>query len=403
LPNKSYSRRKFLGNIAAGSTGVAVASLPAGRSASAVGSVADPPYPVTMVSYPLDMAGGKLPLKNGKVVTTDDIPKQDQEKLQNFSPTLKLQQCRSLEEFHREVVDAHVIFADFTRQDFAAAKQLRWIQARSAGVEEFVAWPELVESPVVLTNMQRIYAPGISETAMGLILSLAHGLNQYAVLTSQHVWKPVDDAFMNALSAHRFGAARDQPWTMTDSLREISGFTMGIVGLGGIGTDTAYRAHYGFGMKILAVDPKPLPKPAFVAELHSVDWLPKMVPRVDVLVCAAPHTKESTQLLNESVFRAMKPTAYFINMSRGPLVDTPALVRALKEGWIAGAGLDVTDPEPLPPDHPLWTAGNVIITSHTSGHSDPSIQRGIDLLSENVRRYVNGLPLLHVVDKQRGY
>ena len=108
-------------------------------------------------------------------------------------------------------------------------------------------------------------------------------------------------------------------------------------------------------------------------------------------------------MLNESIFRAMKPTAYFINVSRGTLVDTPALVRALKEGWIAGAGLDVTDPEPLPPDHPLWTAGNVIITSHTSGHSDPSIQRALDLFCENVRRYVNGLPLLNVVDKQRGY
>jgi phosphoglycerate dehydrogenase-like enzyme len=190
---------------------------------------------------------------------------------------------------------------------------------------------------------------------------------------------------------------------MTDSLREISGLTMGMVGLGGIGTDTAYRAHYGFGIRILAVDPKPLPKPVFVEELHALDWLPKMVQKVDVLLCAAPHTKVSGHMLNESVFRAMKPTAYFINMSRGPLVDTPALVRALKEAWIAGAGLDVTDPEPLPPDHPLWTAGNVIITSHTSGHSDPSVQRALDLFCENVRRYVNGLPLLHVVDKQRGY
>jgi phosphoglycerate dehydrogenase-like enzyme len=128
-----------------------------------------------------------------------------------------------------------------------------------------------------------------------------------------------------------------------------------------------------------------------------------MVPQVDVLLCAAPHTKESVGMINESIFRAMKPTAYFINASRGTLVDTPALVRALKEGWIAGAGLDVTEPEPLPPEHPLWTAGNVLITSHTSGHSGPSIVRALDLFSENVRRYVNGLPLLNVVDKVRGY
>jgi phosphoglycerate dehydrogenase-like enzyme len=403
VPNKSYSRRKFLGNIAAGSAGAALASLPEGHSASAAGAAVDPPYPVTTVSYPLFSASGSLPLENIKIVTTDVIPKPDEEKMLSYSPTLRLHQCRSFAEFHREVVDAHVIFADFTREDFANAKQLRWVQSRAAGVYELCSWPELVQSPVVLTNMQRIYSPGISETAIGLMLALAHGINKYALQTSKHIWEPVDEPFMKALSARRFGNGRDEPWNMTDSLREISGFTLGAVGLGGIGTDTAYRAYYGFGMRILAVDPKPLPKPTFVEELHSLDWLPKMVPQVDVLVCAAPHTNESNRMLNESIFRAMKPTAYFINMSRGTVVDTPALVRALKEGWIAGAGLDVTDPEPLPPDHPLWTAGNVIITSHTSGHSDASIQRALDLFSENVRRYVNGLPLLHVVDKQRGY
>ena len=401
MPRATYSRRKFLGNVAAGSTGAALATLPGGHAASA--AVADPPYPLTMVSYPLSMASGSLPLENVKIVTTDIIPQPDVEKLQSFSPTLNLKQCNGFDEFHREVVDAHVIFADFTRQDFANAKKLRWIQTRSAGVWEWVSWPELVESPVVLTNMQRIYSPGISETAIGLILSLAHGLNIYALQTSRQEWRQADKAFMKALSAHRFSSDREQPLNVHDSLREVSGFTMGLVGFGGIGTDTAYRAHYGFGMKILAIDPKPLPKPVWVEELHAVEWLPKMAPQVDVLVCAAPHTKLSNGMLNEAIFRSMKPTAYFINMSRGTLVDTPALVRALKEGWIAGAGLDVTDPEPLPPGHPLWTAGNVIITSHTSGRSDESIERSLDLFCENVRRYINGLPLLHVVDKERGY
>ena len=179
--------------------------------------------------------------------------------------------------------------------------------------------------------------------------------------------------------------------------------TLGLVGLGGIGTDTAYRAHYGFNMKILAVDPKPLPKPSFVAELHSVDWLPQMVPQVDILMSAAPHTRASEGMFNESLFRAMKRTAFFINVSRGKLVDTPALVRALEEGRIAGAGLDVTYKEPLPADEPLWRAPNVIITCHTSAHSPKTEGRQMDLFSENVRRYVAGLPLLNVVDKKRGY
>jgi len=244
---------------------------------------------------------------------------------------------------------------------------------------EGILWPELVEGPVVLTNMQRIYAPVISETAIGLMLALARGIPRYAVQTEQHQWRTLD------------------------GLNEVSGMTLGLVGLGGIGTATARRAHFGFDMTVLAVDPKPLPKPDFVAELHSLDWLPQMASRTDILMSATPHTPVSEGMLNESVFRAMKKSAYFINVSRGKVVDTPALVRALKEGWIAGAGLDVAYREPLPPDDELWTAPNLLITCHTSGWS-PKVQgRRLELFSENVRRYVAGLPLLNVVDKRRGY
>jgi phosphoglycerate dehydrogenase-like enzyme len=333
---------------------------------------------VTVDSYPLAEPGKGASLARVKIVAWGDIPEPHQGRLRGLSPNLELVQCRSEEEFRREVADAHVIYGEPSREDFAAARQLRWIQYASAGVEP-ILWPELVESPVVLTNMQRIFSPTISETVIGLLLSLTRGLNRYALQTRERRWQPIE------------------------GLTEISGLTMGIAGLGGIGTDTAYRAHYGFQMTILAVDPKPLPKPAFVAELHSLDWLPKMVPQVDVLVCAAPHTPLSEGMFNESIFRAMKPTAYFINVSRGKLVDTPALVRALKEGWIAGAGLDVAYKEPLPPDDPLWTAGNIIVTAHTSGHSEGSNLRARELFLENVRRYMNGLPLLNVVDKRRGY
>ena len=156
-------------------------------------------------------------------------------------------------------------------------------------------------------------------------------------------------------------------------------------------------------MKILGTDCKPLPKPAFVAELHSPEWLPKMVPQVDVLVSAAPHTPVTHHMFNDEIFGLMKPSAFFINVSRGWLVDTPALARALSEHRIAGAALDVTEPEPLPADHPLWTAGNILITPHTSAKSLGSTQKAMNLFSENVRRYLNGLPLLNVVDKKRGY
>ena len=372
----NLSRRKFLSGVAAGSTGAALASLP-GVMPGADGGAA-PAAPETMESYPIVEAGNGAAVDHLKIVTTDGIPEPYQEKIRGLAPHVEIRLCQSDDEFHREVADAHVIYGGFSREDLVAAKQLRWIQFTAAGVEH-ILWPELVDSPTVLTNMQRIYSPVISETAIGLMLALARGIPQYTLQTREHRWQTVA------------------------GLVEISGMTLGLVGLGGIGTDTAYRAHYGFNMKILAVDPKPLPKPSFVAELHSVDWLPQMAPQVDILMSAAPHTRLSEGMFNEPVFRAMKRTAFFINVSRGKLVDTPALVRALEQGWIAGAGLDVSYKEPLPADEPLWRAPNVIITCHTSAHSPKVEGRQMDLFSENVRRYMAGLPLLNVVDKRRGY
>jgi phosphoglycerate dehydrogenase-like enzyme len=377
MRKEGFSRRRFIQGVAAGSTGAALASLPAVVPAVEAPSP-EPPFPATAENYPLAEPGKAGALDHVKIVTLDSIREPHLGRILGLSSGLEVKTCDSRDQFHSEVANAHIIYGGFSREDLAGAKQLRWIQYSAAGVES-ILWPELVESPVVLTNMQRIYAPAISETVIALMLALARRLPQYALQTREHQWKPIE------------------------GLVEISGMTMGLVGLGGIGSETAYRAHYGFRMKILAVDPKPLPKPAFVAELHSVDWLPQVVPQVDVLVSAAPHTPVSQGMFNETLFRAMKPTAYFINVSRGKLVNTPALVRALREGWIAGAGLDVAYQEPLPAEDPLWAAPNLIITCHTSGWSPRTTDRQMELFGENVRRYLQGLPLLNVVDKQRGY
>jgi phosphoglycerate dehydrogenase-like enzyme len=375
MSKEGLSRRSFLRSTAVGSTSAALASLPTAHATVAEA----PPWPVTVEAYPLvepSTADSQVHLK--LVTQGNGLTGSYQEKLQAYAPNLEIKTCQSKEEFHQEVADAHIVFGGLSREDFLAARQLRWVQFPAAGVES-ILFPELVESPVVLTNMQRMYSPTISETAIGLLLTLTRRLHDYTLQTREHRWNSLD------------------------GLREISGLTLGIVGMGGIGTDTAYRAHYGFHMRILGTDVKPVPKPTFVAELHSPDWLPKMVPQVDVLLSAAPHTPLTHHMFNDEIFGLMKPSAYFINVSRGWLVDTPALVRALTERRIAGAALDVTEPEPLPADHPLWTAGNIIITSHSSAVSEGSSQRSLDLFCENVRRYANGLPMLNVVDKKRGY
>jgi phosphoglycerate dehydrogenase-like enzyme len=368
------SRRRFLQNTALGSTGAALASLPLTNAAAAEA----PPWPLTVESYPLVESGKGAIQVPIKLVTGAELPDDGVKKLQAYAPTLQIKICRSKEEFRREIADAHIVYPELKKEDFALARQLRWFQYGATGVEGTL-YPELVESPVVLTNMQRMYSPTISETVIGMLITLTRRLHDYTVQT------------------------HEKRWSRLEGLREISGMTMGIVGMGGIGQETAYRAHYGFHMRVLGVDIKPLPKPIFVQELHSPEWLPKMVPQVDVLVSAAPHTPLTHHLFNDEIFRLMKPSAFFINVSRGWLVDTPALISALKEGRIAGAALDVAEVEPLPPDDPLWTAGNLIITSHTSAVSAGTKQRCLDLFCENVRRYANGLPLLNVVDKKRGY
>jgi phosphoglycerate dehydrogenase-like enzyme len=387
MPQENLSRRRFLSGVTAGSTGAALGILAEERTTSGAepgfshtsssGAPPAAPDPVVMESYPIVEPDKNAAPDQLKVVTTWSMPEALQQKIRSSASGVELKIC-SPEEFARQLSDAHVIFGDFSRQDLTAARQLRWVQYTAAGVEH-ILYPELVESPVVLTNMQRIYAPVISESAIGLMLALARGIPQYSQQTRERTWKEVE------------------------GLVEISGMTLGLVGMGGIGTQTAYRAHYGFGMQVVGVDPKPLPKPAFVAELHSLDWLPTMASQVDILMSAAPHTPLSQGMLNETIFRAMKRSAYFINVSRGKVVDTPALIRALKEGWIAGAGLDVAYKEPLPPDDPLWSAPNIVITCHTSAHSPKVADRMVTLFAENLRRYREGLPLLNVVDKKRGY
>jgi len=282
-------------------------------------------------------------------------------------------------ELDRLLPEADAIFGSIDAEMLAKAKNLRWLQATEAGMDKLL-FPELVASNVVVTNMARMFAPAISETAIGMLLSLTRGLIKYY-----------------------FPQFQKRTWNAARNLVEVDGMTMGIAGMGGLGSFTAMRAHYGFNMRILATDPKPMAKPIFVDTLREPGWFMEMVPQVDVLVSAAPATKETAGMFNERVFRAMKKTAYFLNISRGTLVDEPALVRALREGWIAGAGLDVARQEPLPSSHPFWDCPNLIITCHTAGYSPERRLRLMGLLTENVRRYSSGLPQLNVVDKQRGY
>src|SRR5437773_2524735 len=327
----------------------------------------------------------KPPSEPLRIVTLHPFTPAEVEQIKGAAPRspVDLTVCQSREEFDQKSKAAEVIYGDIRGEALRSASRLKWVQAGGAGLETLD--PALREHPAILTNFAATFAPAIAETAIGMLLCLTRGISRYYMPQfSRRERKPV-------------GTVKS-----ADDV-EASGRTVGIVGLGGVGAATARRAHYGFDMRIVAIDTRPIHKPAYVAELRDPGWFHQMIPRVDVLVAAAPHTPETERMFNEQVFRIMKKTAYFLALSRGKLFDDMALVRALKEGWIAGAGLDVFPEEPPPEGHPIFECPNVVITAHTSGWSPDRQIRLVELFAENVRRYTEGLPLMNVVDKKLGY
>lgn len=340
-----------------------------------------------MAALPAAAAAAQQSSHSGplKIVTTYTFEPFEIERIKAAAPGVGVEiiLCNSRDEFRSKLREADAVYGNFSSADLDYAPRLKWLQAGGAGME----WMDdkLRQSPLIITNYARTFAPGITETAMGLLLCLTRGLSTYYMPQfAKRQMKPVG----TVKSAHHV---------------ELVGRTMAIAGMGGIGSTLARRAYYGFDMKIIGTDAKPMPKPDHVSELHDPGWFSKMVPMADVLVCAAPSTPQTRRMFNEQVFRSMKKTAYFLALSRGDLYDDMALAKALKEGWIAGAGLDVTPVEPLPSEHPLYDCPNVVMSAHTSGWSPDRQVRLIDLFAENVRRYTEGIPLINVVDKAKGY
>jgi phosphoglycerate dehydrogenase-like enzyme len=317
--------------------------------------------------------------KRLKVIIPVTPPDQLSE-LQAAAPGVDLVQCKSDDEAAERAGDADASYGFITRPIITAGKSLRWVQQPSAGVEHLIEIPELVRSAIVLTNMQRAYGPEIADQALGYLLAFTRSL------------------------AHFVRAQPSQDWRSSGRgvvLDELMGKTLLVIGLGGIGSEIARRAA-AFGMKVLATDPKVLERPLFVDELHRADAFHALLPRADVLASAVPLTKASRKMIGAREFDMMKPGSILINVSRGAVVDTDALIAALDSKRVAAAGLDVTDPEPLPKGHPLWSR-NVIITPHSAGQSPGGDRRRHEIFRENLRRFACGEMLLNIVDKTVGY
>ena len=257
--------------------------------------------------------------------------------------------------------------------------ELRWFAAGGAGVDG-ILFPELIESDLILTNNSGVHAPHMAEYLLGMMLGFARGLPELMWAQTRHEWHGRE-----GLTVYELGRQ-----------------TLAVVGLGDIGQALAWRAN-AIGMRVIGSRRHPGEPPRGVERIYSPDALHEMLAEADHVAITLPLTDETRGLFGSAEFEVMKTTAFIYNIGRGAIINSDALMAALNNGQIAGAGLDVTDPEPLPADSPLWDMENVVITAHTSGRGPFYWERGIELLVENIGRFMRDEPMLNVVDKRAGY
>lgn len=319
-----------------------------------------------------------------KVLISFNLPNIYVKKIENVSANLEVQKSEKEEELLDLIKDADVLFAGFfSRKLFLAANKLKWIQTISAGVERFL-FPEVVQSQVIITNASGVHSIPISEHAIGLMLCFCRKLHIFIRNQLEKRWEG-------------FGTG------LIEQIEELSGKTAGIIGIGRIGAEIAKKAK-ALGMHVIAARRNPYAsKPACVDEIVYPGNLKKLLSESDFVIIAAPLTKETEGMIGEAELRSMRRTSYLINISRGKIVQEDKLVQALKEGWIAGAGLDTFEKEPLPRDSELWNMKNVIITPHVAGATPQYLERATEIFCENLKRFIQNQPLVNVVDKNVGY
>jgi phosphoglycerate dehydrogenase-like enzyme len=263
-----------------------------------------------------------------------------------------------------------------------SGSSLRWVHSGAAGVGGSLT-PEMRSRDVVFTNSAGVHGPPVAETVLGYILYFARALDHATEAQGRRAW---DKEALDAAGS---------------PVREVSRSTVGIVGVGGIGGEVAKRAA-ALGARVVGVRRRDEPVPG-VELFRGPDALDRLLPVSDYVVLTLPRTARTERLMSRERLALLKPGAVLINVARGGLVDETALAERLGKGALRGAALDVFDQEPLPPDHPLWDAPRLLVTPHTSGYSPHFWERELELILDNLRRYLGGRPLRNVVDKDAGY
>jgi phosphoglycerate dehydrogenase-like enzyme len=282
-------------------------------------------------------------------------------------------------------LDQIEIAARFFPPEIASqAPNLKWFQQWPVGADWLMGHPKAVKHPFVLTNGRGIQSDCICEHVFALLLFHARKFDQ-------------------TYPAQQMGQWQSQ-WTAErmKTFFELSGKTIVVIGLGAIGSRVVAVAK-AFKMKVVGVRRRPeLPAPG-VDRLVGVAQLDEVLPMADFVVLSLPLTHQTLGMIGEKQLHLMKPAAILVNISRGPIIQEGKLVQALQEGWIAGAGLDTFEKEPLPPESPLWSLDNVVLTPHSAGVTPEHFERGLAIFMDNLERYMADRPLTNLVDKAAGY
>ncbi len=310
----------------------------------------------------------------------DHFSNEQWDEIRRAAPQLEVRGSRDKDEITSLLGDIEVAAGSFPRDLLAKAPNLKWFQQWGAGADWLLKYSDAAEHPFTLTNVSGIHAVPISEHVLAFMLAFARGLPGAVRDQVKHRWRKADER----------------------SVIELAGKTVLLIGVGAIGERTAKLAA-ALGMRVWGVRRDPSKEVEYVERMVARGELRTLLPDADFVILTVPLTEETRHVMSADEFGLMKDSSYLINIGRGGTVNEADLIRALKEGQIAGAGLDVFEEEPLPEDSPLWEMENVIVTAHYSGDTPHYDERALKIFLENLRLYERGEALTHVVDKRRGY
>jgi phosphoglycerate dehydrogenase-like enzyme len=308
----------------------------------------------------------------------EELSRDALERIQAIQPAARLVITAESREIEPILEDIEIAAAHFPIQMILRAPNLRWFQQWGAGTDWLMRYPDIAGRDFILTNASGVHSIPISEHILSYLLAFSRGLPKAIRVQEQGKWLAEVPSF------------------------ELSGKTLLLIGVGAIGRRTAQLAS-ALGMHVIGVRRNPDQVYPGIQRMVGTQDLDRYLPEADFVVLTVPLTPETQGLINAATLAKMKPSAYLINIGRGQTIDEPALISALQNGQIAGAGLDVFTTEPLPPDSPFWKMENVIITPHSSGSTPYYNERALNIFIDNLERYTQGKPMKNVVDKKRGY